>query len=162
MAIEMRRRKQALSKDECIEMLKKNNAGVLNLTGLDGYPYGVPVSYVYDDGTLIFHGAKSGYRVDCARRNPKVSFTVIDENHVVPEEYTTYFRSVIAFGEVEIIEDDAEKAKVCEILGRGISPNESEEHLQNEISKEMPALLMYRLKIDHMTGKMAIELVRKK
>ena len=54
----MRRFKQELSKDECIEVLKSEPRGVLSVMGDDGYPYGVPMDHWYDEvsGKLYFHG----------------------------------------------------------------------------------------------------------
>ena len=83
-----------------------NTSGVLSVYGEDGYPYGVPLSYVYADGKLYFHSAKDGHKIDAVRNNNKVSFTVIAQDNIVAEEYTTYFQSVIAFGTARILEQD--------------------------------------------------------
>ena len=42
---EMRRIKQALSQDECTEVLKNEPRGVLSLIGENGYPYGIPMDH---------------------------------------------------------------------------------------------------------------------
>ena len=94
---EMRRRKQALSPESCVEVLRKGTSGVLAVSGDDGYPYAVPLSYVYDDGRLFFHCAPSGHKLDAIAGNEKASFCVIDQDHVVPEEYTTYYRSCLLY-----------------------------------------------------------------
>lgn len=97
---EMRQKRQALSKEDCDDVLYLGTSGVLALAGDDGYPYAVPISYVYDGEKLYFHGAKAGHKMDAILREPKASFCVIDQDQIVPEEYTTYFRSVIAFGKI--------------------------------------------------------------
>lgn len=102
-------KKQELSRQEIADILHKGTSGVLALLGDNDYPYAVPISYVYDDGKIYFHGAKSGHKIDAIQRTEKASFCVIDKDLVVPEEYTTYFRSVIAFGKIRVIEDDREK-----------------------------------------------------
>lgn len=106
---EMRRKKQRLSKEECDRILYNGTSGVLALHGDDGYPYAVPVSYVYDGEKLLFHSAKNGHKIDAIIKNAAASFCVIDQDQIVQEEYTTYFRSIIAFGKIRILEDDAEK-----------------------------------------------------
>ena len=106
---EMRRRKQELSRQEVLDVLYNGTSGVLALLGDNDYPYAVPISYVYDDGKIYFHSAKSGHKIDAIQKTEKASFCVIDKDLVVPEEYTTYFRSVIAFGKIRVIEDDREK-----------------------------------------------------
>ena len=103
----MRRNKQALSPAQCEAVLTRGSSGVLAVSGDDGYPYAVPLSYVYAGGRLYFHCAASGHKLDAVRRCSKASFCVIDQDRVVPEEYTTYFRSVIVFGQVRELTDAA-------------------------------------------------------
>lgn len=107
-------KKQELSRQEIADILHKGTSGVLALLGDNDYPYAVPISYVYDDGKIYFHSAKSGHKIDAIQRTEKASFCVIDKDLVVPEEYTTYFRSVIAFGQIRIIEGDLEKRAAME------------------------------------------------
>ncbi|MBQ3509846.1 MAG: pyridoxamine 5'-phosphate oxidase family protein [Peptococcaceae bacterium] len=156
---EMRRSRQLLSQEDCETILKDNTSGVLSVYGEDGYPYGVPLSYVYADGKLYFHSAQTGHKIDAVRKNNKASFTIIAQDNIVPEEYTTYFRSVIVFGRVRILENDAEKRAAIETLAEKYMPDLKEGRLQ-EIEKEFSRLCMLELTIDHMTGKEAIELVR--
>ena len=66
----MRRFKQALSPEECQAVLERGTSGVLALSGDGGWPYAVPLSYVYADGKLYFHSAKSGHKVDAIRSCP--------------------------------------------------------------------------------------------
>ena len=155
---EMRRKRQQLSEDESIGILQKATAGTLALLGDNGYPYAVPISYVYADGKLYFHSALSGHKVDAIRNCDKASFCVIDKDDVQPEKYTTYFRSVIAFGRIHIIEDDQEKLETARLLGDRYNPNQ-EEALQKELEKGLSRMVMIRFDIEYLTGKEAIELV---
>ena len=106
---ELRRTRQALSAQDCADVLDRGSSGVLALLGDGGYPYAVPLNYVREGDKLYFHCAKEGHKIDAVRQEPRASFCVIDQDQVVPEEYTTYFRSVIAFGTVRILEDVGEK-----------------------------------------------------
>lgn len=154
----MRRKRQQLSEKENISILQKATAGTLALLGDNGYPYAVPISYVYADGKLYFHSALSGHKIDAIRNCDKASFCVIDQDEVHPEKYTTYFRSVIAFGRIHIIEDEQEKLATARLLGDRYNPNQ-EEALQKEIEKGLSRMVMIRFDIEHLTGKEAIELV---
>ena len=156
---EMRRKRQQLSDEESISILQKATSGTLALLGDGGYPYAVPVSYVYDDGKLYFHSAMSGHKVDAIRNCDKASFCIIDQDHVKPSEYTTYFRSVIAFGRIYIVEDEKEKLTIARILGNRYNPDQ-EEALQKELEHGLSRMLAIRFDIEHLTGKEAIELVR--
>jgi nitroimidazol reductase NimA-like FMN-containing flavoprotein (pyridoxamine 5'-phosphate oxidase superfamily) len=61
----MRRFKQQMTDEECIRVLKEERRGVLSLHGEDGYPYGIPINYYYDeaDGRIYLHGASSGHKL---------------------------------------------------------------------------------------------------
>ena len=157
----MRRNRQQLSREECERILGRCTSGVLALTGDGGYPYAVPLSYVYADGAIIFHSAVEGHKVDAIRRDNRCSFCVIEQDDIKPAEFTTHFRSVIAFGRIHILEDTDEKVQALRLLGRRYSPND-EPGLQHEIDKSLDHVLLLRLDIDHLSGKQAIELVQKK
>lgn len=159
---EMRRKKQALTWEECEAILDRGTSGVLAVIGDDGYPYAVPLSYVYDSGKLYFHCARSGHKLDAVRRDPKVSFCVVDQDQIVPEEFTTYFRSVIAFGRIRILEEEQEKRSAAEKLAVRYAPGESGESRRRAIERDWAPLCMLQMTIDHMTGKEAIELVRER
>ena len=154
----MRRKRQQLTEEKSIGILQKSTAGTLALLGDNGYPYAVPISYVYADGKLYFHSALSGHKIDAIRNCDKASFCVINKDDVHPEKYTTFFRSVIAFGRIHIIEDEQEKLETARLLGDRYNPNQ-EEALQKEIEKGLSRMVMIRFDIEHLTGKEAIELV---
>lgn len=158
----MRRHKQLLSKEECEKILYKGTSGVLALEGDNNYPYTVPMSYLYEDNKIYFHSAKSGHKIDSIKKNQKVSFCVIDQDKIVPEEYTTYFRSVIVFGKIKIIEQEIEKRKAIEKLSIKYAPEDSIDNRKKAIENEYNALCMIELSIEHISGKEAIELVNKK
>ena len=155
----MRRNRQQLSSEECERILGQCTSGVLALTGDGGYPYAVPLSYVYADGAIIFHSAVEGHKVDAIRRDNRCSFCVIEQDDIKPAEFTTHFRSVIAFGRIHILEDTDEKVQALRRLGRRYSPND-EPGLQHEIDKSLDHVLLLRLDIEHLSGKQAIELVQ--
>ena len=139
----MMRKRQQLSEEESVAILKKATAGTLALLGDNDYPYSVPLSYVYHEGRIYFHS----------------SFCVIEQDDVQPEKYTTFFRSVIAFGRIHIIEDEHEKLETARMLGNRYNPNH-DEALQKEIEGGLSRMLMIRFDIEHLTGKEAIELMK--
>jgi uncharacterized protein len=157
----MRRKKQELSRAECEAILRRGTSGVLALAGDDDYPYAVPLSYVYDGQNIYFHSASAGHKVDSITRTDKASFCVIDLDQVVPAEYTTYFRSAIAFGRVRILTDEDEKRAALRQLAVRYSPD----HLagsEPEIDKSIAHVAILELHIEHLTGKEATELVKEK
>jgi nitroimidazol reductase NimA-like FMN-containing flavoprotein (pyridoxamine 5'-phosphate oxidase superfamily) len=158
---EMRRKRQQLSEEESIGILQKSTSGTLALLGDDGYPYAVPISYVYNDGRLYFHSALSGHKVDAIRNCDKASFCVIEQDDVQPKKYTTFFRSVIAFCRIHIISDEQEKLGTARMLGNRYNPND-DESLKKELESGLSRMLMIRFDIEHLTGKEAIELMKQR
>lgn len=158
---QMRRIRQQLSDADSIAILKQSTSGTLALLGDGGYPYAVPISYVYANGRLYFHSALSGHKIDAIRGCDKASFCVIEKDEVHPEKYTTFFRSVIAFGKIHIVENDEEKLQIAQKLGNRYNPHH-DETLQREIESGLARMLAIRLDIEHMTGKEAIELMKQR
>ena len=156
----MRRKRQELSREDTAAILERRTSGVLALAEEGGFPYAVPLSYVYTGDKLYFHCAKSGHKLELIRQNPKASFCVVDQDQIVPEEYTTYFRSAIVFGELRVMEDGPEKRAAIEALAAKYDPEGPADGRQKEIDREWGALCVLEMKIIHMTGKEAIELVR--
>lgn len=157
----MRRNRQLLPEEESIAILENGTSGVLALSGDGGYPYAVPISYVYNDGKLYFHSALNGHKIDAIRRNGLASFCVIAQDIVVPAEFTTRFRSVIAFGRIRIIDEPVEKRRTAELLAAKYDPDNLG-NLDREMEKGFDRMCMIELEIEHLTGKEAIELARKK
>ena len=158
---EMRRKRQQLSEEESVGILQRATAGTLALLGDDDYPYAVPISYVYHEGKLFFHSALAGHKIDAIRKCDKASFCVIERDDIQPEKYTTFFRSVIAFGRIHIIEDEMEKLETARMLGNRYHPND-DEALQKEIENGLSRMVAIRFDIEHLTGKEAIELMRQR
>lgn len=157
---EMRRNKQVLSAADTVAVLNRCTNGILACHGDEGYPYAVPVSFVFSEGKIYFHSAKSGHKVDAILQNPKVSFAVVDEDTIVSAEYTSYFRSAIAFGQARIVEGEERRAAFAALVEKysGDQPTEAKQH---EIARCDHALII-AIDIEHLTGKEAIELVRAK
>lgn len=144
----------------CERILKDGKTGVLALAGDCGYPYAVPLNYCYENGKIYFHGAKSGHKIDAINRCAKASFCVIAEDTVVSEKFTTYFKSVIVFGTIRIVQDDGKKATIANKLAVKYCPTENEDARNAEIRREFPALCILEFTVEHVSGKQAIELVK--
>lgn len=154
----MRRSKQQLSDAETIEILQSCTSGVLAVSGDDGYPYAVPLSFAYRHGRLFFHFANAGHKIDGLARNDKVSFCVVKTDNVIQKTFTTHFRSAIVFGRARILTEDSEKKQALECLVEKYSPDYVTEG-QSEIARAWNRVCVAELKIEHMTGKAAIEIV---
>ena len=157
---EMRRGKQLLSMEDTEAVMARCTNGTLSCLGDDEYPYSVPLSYVYHNGKIYFHSAKAGHKVDAIMKHAKVSFSVVDEDTIVSEEYTTYFRSVIAFGTARITEGE-EWLKGFKALVEKYSGDQPEAAKHKEVTGCTQSLII-AIDIEHITGKEAIEYVNAK
>lgn len=156
----MRRGKQLLSKEDTTAVMERCTNGVLACLGDEGYPYAVPLNYVYFNDKIYLHSAKAGHKIDAITKNPKVSFTVIDEDTIVSEKFTSYFRSVIAFGKARIVESEEWLAAIRAFVEK-YSADQPEEAKHKEISGCTQAY-MIAVDVEHITGKEAIEYINTK
>jgi len=156
----MRRNKQLLSQEDVAAVMNRCTNGVLACLGDDGYPYAVPLNFVYFNGKIYFHSAKAGHKIDAVKKHPKVSFAVIDEDTIVSEEYTSYFRSVIAFGKAGIAEG-VERQEAFEALVKKYSGDRPPEE-QCQTITECARAYIIAIDVEHITGKEAAEYIQKK
>ena len=154
---EMLRKKQALSQEECIDILKRELRGVLSVLGDDGYPYGMPINHFYceEDGKLYFHGGKKGHKIDAMRRCDKASFCVYDEGFRREGEWALNIKSVIVFGRIEFVDDREDVYRISEALSRKFTDDDA--YIKREIEKSGSATLMFALVPEYISGKFVNE-----
>ena len=80
---EMRRIDRKISDDQAKDLLKNNTYGVMSTIGADGYPYGVPLNYVFFNDAIYFHCAADGHKFDNISRDNKISFCVVGQTQVI-------------------------------------------------------------------------------
>lgn len=152
---EMRRKRQELSREECIEILTEEPRGVLALLGDDDYPYALPMSHVYVDGKIYFHGAQKGHKLDAVKKYPKVSYCVVDEGVRNEGEWWYTFKSVIVFGKIKTLSDRDEKIEKLTHLGDKFFP--THEETVDEINRLLDRTEVFEITIEHMSGKITVE-----
>lgn len=156
----MRRSTQQLSDIESRRILDGATSGVLSLIDADGEPYGVPLSYAVAEGKIYFHCAVAGRKLDAVCSHGKASFCVIAQDKVLPEKFTTAYRSVIAEGRIAEVADDEERLSALRLLAVKYSPQETAEAVEREISGCLNRVVVLALTIEIMTGKQAKELMQ--
>ena len=154
---EMLRKKQQLSQEECVDILKSELRGVLSVLGDDDYPYGMPLNHYYceADGKLYFHGGQKGHKIDAMKRRDKASFCVYDQGFRRDGEWALNIRSVIVFGRIEFVEDRETVYRISEALSRKFTDDEA--YIRREIESSGPGTLMFALAPEHITGKIVNE-----
>ena len=154
---EMIRKKQQLSREECVRILKEEKRGVLSVTGDDGWPYGMPLNHWYckEDGRLYFHSGMMGHKVDALRRDARASFCVYDRGFVREGEWALNIRSVIVFGRVEFVTDRDRLIRIARELSHKFTADEG--YIEAEIRRSGPKTIMFALVPEHMSGKIVNE-----
>lgn len=154
---ELLRKNQALSTEECVEILKTETRGVLSVMGDDDYPYGMPMNHWYneEDGKIYFHCGKVGHRLDALQKHNKVSFCTYDKGYKNEGDWAWNVKSVIVFGKIEIID---EMDKIADITTKfSYKFTQDEEYIKKEIEQSGHRTLLLQLTPEHICGKLVKE-----
>lgn len=81
----------------------------------------------------------------------------MDEVH--PEEFTTYYRSVIAEGRISVVEEHEAMIAALRMLSAKYSPGVDSTH---EITGSLDRVAVMRLDVETLVGKEAVELTRRR
>ena len=92
----MRIKAREISIEAAKDLLRNSRRGVLAVNGDNGYPYALPLNYIYDEdsNTIIFHGAKAGHKLDSIKNCDKVCFTVYGNETIKEEAWAPYVQSI--------------------------------------------------------------------
>ena len=157
---ELIRKKQKLTMEECLQILKTEKRGVLSVNGDDGYRYGMPIDHFYneEDGKIYFHTGNVGYRLEALRRSNKVSYCTFDEGYKEPGEWNLHIRSVIVFGTIEILDDVRGHEQIVDIATKlSHKFTNDEDYIQEEIQKDAHRTLLLALTPENICGKLVNE-----
>ena len=154
---EMARKKQALSKKACIELLKQEPRGVLSVLGDEDYPYGIPLNHWYceEDGKLYFHSGKSGHKIDALKKHNKASFCIYDQGYRKDNDWALNIQSVIVFGTVTMIKDPEAVIEICRNLSYKFTLDKT--YIEEEIRQHAAHTLCFALTPEHISGKLVNE-----
>ncbi len=147
----MRRFKQAASELDCQSLLQSAPRGILSVLGDGGYPYGVPLNFVYENGKVYFHCAPEGHKLDALRRCDKASFCVLSEPVKREGEWWNTFLSVICFGRVQEVTDPAEHDRLLRALAKKYFPEGYD--TEADMRKNAHRAVILELTIEHLSGK---------
>lgn len=122
----IRKKKNEISIDTAKALLQSSRRGVLAVNGDDGYPYVIPINYVYDDDAqkIYFHGARVGHKVDALRACDKVCFTVYGNETIKEEDWAPFVQSVVVFGRCHLVESGARATTLLKRFAMKYYPSE--------------------------------------
>lgn len=135
-----------------MDILDQAEYGILSTVGPDGYPYGVPVSYVVRNEKIYFHCAAGvGNKVENMKRNPKVCFTVVGDTEILPDKFSTKYESVVLFGEAREASGETKRVILKSMIGKYSKGFEKTgiEYIEKAFEK----VAVYEISVAHATGK---------
>ncbi len=147
------KKKNEISKDKTIEVLLNARRGVLAVNGENGYPYAIPINYLYDqeNNKIYFHGSRVGYKVDALKLSDKVCFTVYSNEIIKDESWAPYLKSAVVFGRCHLINDVDESLSILKKFALKYYP--SEKLVDEEIKVSGKAAQIFVIDIEHISGK---------
>lgn len=150
---EIRKKKNEISPGAAKQLLHTQRRGVLSMQGEDGYPYGVPINYLYSeaDGMIYFHSSRVGYKVDCLKKCAKVCFTVCGNETVTDEAWAPCVQSAVVFGVCRPVCDPTAAMELVRKFACKYYPDES--LVDAEIARSGKAVQMFAIEIEHLSGK---------
>ena len=149
----MRRKDKEITDIKAIEaILNQAYVGHLSLAQ-NNLPYLVPMCFGYKKNTLYIHSAKEGQKLDIIKDNPNICFEVDMDAELVQKKLACSFdmkyKSVIAFGKADIIEDNKEKKKALNIIMKHYTGKTSFFYPDIMLNK----IVIIKIKVDSLTGK---------
>lgn len=149
----IRKKKNALDITSTKNLLQQNRRGVLAMNGDDGYPYAIPVNYLYDEDhqRIYFHGARAGHKVDALKACDKVCFTVYGNEMIKEESWAPYMQSVVVFGRCHLLETNEKTMTLLKKFAMKYYPNEK--MVDEEILRAGKAAQLFEIEIEHLSGK---------
>ena len=149
----IRKKKNEISINAAKDLLRSSRRGVLAVNGDEGYPYAIPINYLYDEenNRIIFHGAKAGHKVDSLKKNDKICFTIYGNETIKEEKWAPYLQSVVIFGKCHLVENKDETISMLKKFALKYYPNE--EMVNKEIEFSGRGVQMFEIEIEHLSGK---------
>ena len=149
----MRKANQEITdKSVLIEILRSSK--ICRLGMIDkGLPYILPFNFGYHENCIYIHSAPEGKKIDLLRENPLVCFEAEQKAEIIEDEvackWSTMYRSVVGYGNVEIVTDFEGKSRGLEIIMAqhgAIGKQEFER-------KEVEFIVILKVSITSMNGK---------
>ena len=150
---EMRRKKKQISTEAAEALLEQSRRGVLAVNGDDGYPYAVPINYLFDreDRKIYFHGSSVGHKAEALKACDKVCFTVYGNETVREDVWAPYMQSTVVFGRCHFVEAGEGATVILKRLAMRYYPNE--QLADAEIAQSGKAAQVFEIEIEHLCGK---------
>lgn len=149
----IKKKKSIINTDDMDLILKNARRGVIAVNGDNGYPYAIPINYLYDSSAqkIYFHGARTGHKVDSILACDKVCFVVYGNEIIKEEAWAPFMQSVVVFGRCHLLENSSETMMLLKRFAMKYYPNE--QLVDDEIARAGKATQLFEIEIEHLSGK---------
>ena len=153
----LRRTDRAMSESEVVSFLHQGHHGRLATVGRDGYPYCLPLLYVFSDGRIYVHGtAEQGHLRANVEHSARACFEVDEAGDVFPYgrfecDTSIAYRSAIAFGQIALVPDGAQKKIFFDAFMAKYAKPDWER--PKGLYPRMDKITVYGIEIERLTGK---------
>ncbi len=139
---------------EIQEIIKKCIVCHVAMVDAEGMPYVVPLNFGFHDGVIYLHSSQHGKKIDILKNNPHVciefstDYLLRAQSDEVACSYSMKYRSVLATGEVEFINDPDQKIAAMNIIMK--------QYTQREFTFNPPSIrevCCYRVNIHKLEGR---------
>lgn len=150
---EMRRKKKQISTQAAEALLEQSRRGVLAMNGDGGYPYAIPINYLFDreNQKIYFHGSRIGHKADALKSCDKVCFTVYGNETIREDSWAPYMQSTVVFGRCRFVEAGEQTTALLKRLAMKYYPDE--QLADEEIAQLGKAAQIFEIEIEHLSGK---------
>ncbi|MDO5571623.1 MAG: pyridoxamine 5'-phosphate oxidase family protein [Bacteroidales bacterium] len=149
----IRRQDRLLAEEDAIVLLKNGEYGVLSLITPEGFPYALPINFVWNNNNSIYlHCAPEGRKLNCIKHNDSGCFTIVGSTNVISRKFTTSYSSIVIQVKAVINLSKDEKMDALKLFISKYSPNDVELGLKYT-EKSFHRTEIIRLDILEMSGK---------
>jgi len=130
-----------LTKEQILKFLHRSEVGRIGTFSEDGYPYIVPMHFVYFEDKIYLHGLPVGEKIDNIKQNPNVCFEVDEMLSLLhqgvenPCDVNSEFNSIIMQGHASIVENFDEKHKALSMIIEKLTPHLTEKEMPPKMIK---------------------------
>jgi len=135
-------------------IIRKCQVCSISMVDREGKPYVIPMNYGYKDHTFFFHGSPKGKKAEVLKHNPYacILFSTDHQLRYVNEEvacsWSMRYRSVIAYGKAEFVEDMKEKVDCLNIIMSNYSDRSFEYN-----DPAVREVMVFKVQVEKMEGR---------
>ena len=149
----MRRKEQEITDKDIIDKIL-NESEICRIAMVDGTePYIVPLNYGYSNNVIYLHSAPAGRKMEIIGANNRVCFEIEYGLEIIkkdePCQWSAKYRSVIGYGNIEIVTDTENKKKGLDIIMQKYGYQVPGNYNEGSLSR----MVLLQLKIEKLTGK---------